>query len=127
MASLFLVAAVGCGRPGDGRVVVHGTVNYAGNPVAAGVIRFQPTGKSVGPVSVTTIADGRYHLDALGGVIAGTHRVEIRGFPPSETPPSGPGPQRQQLLPAKYNTKTELEVTLTPDERQRELNFDLQP
>jgi hypothetical protein len=71
---------------------------------------------------------GRSSQSGVGGVPVGTHRVEIRAFCPDEDaepdPLEGDLP-RKQYLPEKYNTKTEMEITIEPGSGKITKNFDL--
>lgn len=111
-------AAAGCskGDPWD-RVVVAGRVSLDGKSIDKGQIRFVPSKNSAGPITIAAIENGKYSTSADGGVVVGTHRVEIRGYDPDEyaAAPKGPGdPPVRPLVPAKYNRNSELSVTLTP-------------
>ncbi len=83
---LMLTAALlmaGCGG-GDGpeRYDLSGTVTFAGKPVPAGSIVFQPdTSKgNSGPQGVADIRDGKYDTSDGKGLIGGPHIVRITGF-----------------------------------------------
>jgi hypothetical protein len=126
----------GCGQSGPERVEVSGTVAYQGQPVKEGMIRFIPTKGTEGPAWGARIVDGKYSARGKGGVPVGTHKVEIiahrdKPKPARSTspPPSGfeldaPVP-REQYLPEKYNTKTELEITIPPGSGKIVENYDL--
>lgn len=115
MGVAALMVSVGCGPSGPDRVVVSGEVTYRGEPVAEGVVRFQPIEGTRSPVSISPINDGRYEADALGGVMVGTYQVQIRAYQPTDKPRGGLGPLPPQLLPPKYNTESELKLTVPPD------------
>ena len=124
-AVALAVVTFGCGDRGPGRVVVSGAVTHNGQPVKMGEIGFFPTSGTRAPMSGGYIVDGRYMVDAKGGVAAGTYKVEIRAYRPkpeaastgnpppivAEARAKSPG---EQFLPAKYNTKTELTFTVEP-------------
>ncbi|MCS7304408.1 MAG: hypothetical protein NZ602_04795 [Thermoguttaceae bacterium] len=126
---LGLLGAIGgCGRSsGPQRVVVTGTVTYNGQPIPNGEIRFVPTGQTKGPISGASILEGKYRADGLGGVIVGTHRVEIRAFRADKSVPPDPHGEypRQQYLPKKFNDQSTMEVTIPPDKGTQTFNFDL--
>ena len=133
--ALPLAALAGCGaKAGPEMIVVKGEVKYAGQPVEDGVIRFLPIGETKGPASAGRIQHGRYEITARGGVPVGNHRVEIRGFRktagaaalPDGTPGSDSDtPPQLQFLPAKYNYKSTLEITIPPGNREITKDFDL--
>ncbi len=135
---LVLVAAMltGCGREGPERVIVSGTITYRGEPLKEGQIRFFPTKGTQAPMSGADVVDGRYTVKAKGGVAIGTHRIEIiahrpdpkyaeltKSLPPDATELERP-PQ-QQYIPEKYNSQTELKITIPPDSRKITKNFEL--
>ncbi len=121
----------GCGRNGPERVVVSGSVTYRGKPLE-GLIRFVPAKGTRAPVSGALVKDGKYTIDGKGGVPVGTHRVEISSYRPrygadtDDSPSSGlTGVPMDQILPEKYNAKTELEITVPPGSGRITRNFDL--
>jgi len=137
LAALVLLLAPGCGRGGGPeRVIVSGTVQYRGEPVQLGQIRFLPAEGTGAPSSGAWIIDGQYKVDARGGVPVGTHRVWIEAFPPpvesADAPPidAAPGSNAgtrtpHKPLPAKFNTQTELRLTVESGLRSLTHDFDL--
>ena len=126
----------GCGRADHGpeRVVVSGTVTYNGQPVAQGRIRFVPDEQSPVPPAGAPISNGQFRADTRGGVPVGTFRVQIEAVreleAPSEPgtadlPQFAMGPGVQQYIPAKYNARTTLELTIPPGSRAITKTFDL--
>lgn len=124
MAIGSIVAIInGCGRDGPERVVVSGTITFHGEPVKTGEIRFIPTKGTEGPAEGALLVDGQYLANGKGGVPVGTYMVTIvawNGRAPTRDMPSpdaATGRQskessRKQLLPAKYNTQSQLEITI---------------
>ena len=122
----------GCGRAGLSSKIVEGTVTCGGEQVELGQIRFVPIGGTSGSTNVAAISNGRYRLDARGGVPTGRYRVEITaekktgrkvmgntGFEPGlvdETVPLGPPDYRGPKSPLVA------EITADCDGR---LDFDL--
>jgi hypothetical protein len=107
-------------------------VTYQGTPVAEGIIHFTPTKDSTGPVTIVKIADGTYRADAKGGVPVGTQKVEISASRPDPQyagkPAPGPvhhWPPQEQYLPAKYNSRSELEIVVESGHGEMVKNFDL--
>lgn len=124
----------GCGgQRGPERVVVSGLVRYNGKPVRDGMIRFTPVAASTAPTSGAAIVDGRYRADSHGGVAVGTYRVLIEAYPAANhgsgiiardtgaAKSGAPG----QYLPARYNTQTQLQLTVESGSREFTKNFDL--
>jgi len=133
---LVIVLAVGCGRDGPERTIVSGTVTYGGQPVEDGQIRFFPAKGTQAPMSGGRIVDGQYSVDTKGGVAIGTHRIEITAHRPDpkhrelteSLPPDATElerPPQQQYIPEKYNSRTELEITIPPESRKITKNFEL--
>ena len=122
----MLTVLFGCGGSGLERVPVSGKVTFNGQPVPDGQIRFVPLEGTAGPASIEVIRNGVYAFDAKGGVPAGSHRVEIRSYDPNTPQPTAPGMRpRKQLIPVKYNTQSELEITLEKGQGSVTKNFDL--
>ena len=133
MAALsVLLPLAGCGS-GDGleRVVVSGSVSFKGQPVDFGQLRFKPQAGTAGPVTIAPVREGRYLADARGGVPVGEHRVEILSFDMKAVDsqwPSGPGANPPpQLLPAKFNTRSQLKAAVVTSAEPMTLDFDLSP
>jgi hypothetical protein len=126
-AAVFAAAVgllVGCSGEGD-TGEVSGTVNFDGKPVEDGAINFFPTdGKS--PTAGDVIKDGKYSINK---VPVGNMKVTISGSKVVgkkkvyNTPESPEMPVTQELLPAKYNDKSEL--TFEVKRGANEKNWDL--
>jgi hypothetical protein len=125
--ALALVAAAGLivGCSDDGLSDVSGTVTYDGKPVEDGQIKFAPA-DGQGPTAGDVIKDGKYHARK---VPVGTAKVTISGakvigqkkvYNTAESPVM---PVTAELLPAKYNDKSELtfEVKRGKNEKNWEL------
>jgi len=127
-AVTLLLALTGCGRDGPAREVVTGKVTYKNQPVAKGSIRFLIADR---PSAAGEIENGTYRIDHHGGVPVGSGKVEIEGFEDTgKVVFTGPTGQKvheaKQVLPAKFNTASQLKVEVTaggPNEK----NFDLTP
>jgi|SRR5262245_50751999 len=125
-AVVLLLALAGC-SDGPARSVVTGKVTYKGQPVAKGQIRFLIADR---PTAMGQIENGTYRIDHLGGVPVGTGKVEIEAFEDTGkavfTGPTGEKVfEARQILPEKYNTKTELTVEIKKGTNEK--NFDLPP
>jgi hypothetical protein len=109
------------------RVEVRGKAAYAGKPLENGEIRFFPIEGTEGPVSGAPIIDGQYQVTQRGGVPVGTHRVQVEAFRSSQAYPelNAEGGHREQYLPAKYNTSSQLTVTIAGDRSVFTYDFDL--
>lgn len=127
-----LVALVGCNRdPGPPRVVVSGSVTHNGAPVTKGRIRFTPVCASEVPTSGAVIVDGRYRIDAHGGVPVGTHAIQIEASEAATTPPERPSPNAESAstvrrrLTKPRNENTTLEITIPPGSPEIGRDFDM--
>ena len=133
MMLLAVLTITGCGDRSDGpkRVLVCGSVTYAGQPIANGEIRFESLDGKTPPVGAA-ISDGSYKVSARGGVPVGNNRVVILGYranPSMETKtdsPPGIGKPAVQYIPVKYNAKSQLQITLDSEEDQKTLDFNLE-
>jgi len=122
VAIIACCGALGCGgslSDEPERVLVSGSVTYAGQPVADGEVRFVPTKGTEAPSCSAVISGGVFKAEFKGGVPVGVHRVEIRAYRPREGAGSEEVPGmaqgetvKDQYLPAKYNSKSELELTV---------------
>jgi hypothetical protein len=104
----------GCGPKDMGRV--SGTVTLDGKPLPDAVIQFQPT-NGERPSAAATDSAGRYELmyaTTTKGARVGEHAVTISTYSEfkvdEETGNRSPG--SPELLPAKYNIKSELKKTV---------------
>ena len=133
---LTLVVTNGCGPGGIERAVISGTVTHNGQPLEEGEIRFIPEAGSGVPMSGAAIVDGKYIADSQGGVPVAKHKIQIESWRISEEwlkqhGPSGPDEvpdwriPRQQIIPEKYNVRTELEITVEPGSGEITRNFEL--
>jgi len=94
-------------------------VTFDGEPVPTGAIKFTPTDGTAGPTTGAKITNGSYTISASQGATVGPNRVEIvaakktgRKVPDANQP----GKERDetvQMIPAKYNTNSELKKTVT--------------
>ena len=120
-----LVSAIGCSKS-DGlpRKAISGTVKLDGQPLANGNIQFIPTAADASGMAITAsgmIANGSYAIAQEQGPLPGTYKVFITadsGQLADEEADPGAAPKAQtnkDLVPAKYNSNTELEIIVTAD------------
>ena len=110
---LLGLAASGCSSASD-KGTVRGEVTLDGQPLKEGVIRFVPAdGNSA--TADARILDGRYEAQ----VPPGQKRVEIsapkvvgKGKRMYDTPDSPTVDDVRELLPARYNARSELRLTV---------------
>lgn len=118
---LLLFTAVGCGpaASSDGRKPITGNISLNGSPVLSGSIRFEPEGGQT--ASGSTIAEGKYEIPADKGLMPGKYRVFINATEPDSDQRSvedlmnNPGPPKKELIPAKYNKKSDVTVEVTQE------------
>jgi len=121
---------VGCRRDsGPERVVVSGAITYRGRPVSVGSIRFVPEGVSL-PSAAANIVEGKYRADNKGGVPVGTHKIQIEGYDRGGPKSAAGGPpvskaRGRQFVPSRYNTESQIQITIEPGSREITKNFDL--
>ena len=91
-----------------------------------GQVRFSPQKGTKAPVVIEAISDGRYATEKSGGVPVGSYRIEILAFDPSTRGPrNAEDPPRPQLLPAKWNSQSELELVVEAGKDKIARDFEL--
>ena len=123
--AVALVAALaGCGG-GKPQAQVTGTVTLDGKPLDTGVIHFYPQSDEGGPSASADIKGGQYQLQTGVGpmkvVINANQVVGKRKM--YNTPDSPVVEDIRDVLPERYNMKSELKANLTPGPNG--VNFDL--
>jgi hypothetical protein len=104
--------------------VVSGTVTFNGQPLERGQIRFVPEEGQELLSSGAAVSEGKYTADSQGGVPVGEFSIQIESWRPTakwlqEHGPPGPDTiweriPKEQIIPDKYNRKTELSITIQP-------------
>jgi hypothetical protein len=129
-AFLAFLFGTGCGEPSDNfpRELVLGKVTFDGRPLEAGMILFLPTAAEGKTQASGLIRDGKYDIPRREGPVPGTYRVVITASAGNAAPPAGaPGkelPMPKELIPARYNTKSDLKVEVKKG-GENQFNFDL--
>ncbi|QDV50317.1 carboxypeptidase-like regulatory domain-containing protein [Gimesia fumaroli] len=131
---VFCVSFAGCGGEASDQPdlgLVQGTVTFEGSPLAGASITFMPD--SGRPASGTTDAAGKYELIYIRntpGCKIGHSKVMITSVSEGENEMEAEGDDAPadaaattEKLPAKYNTKTELEADVKAGENT--IDFDL--
>ncbi len=116
-AILLAVACAGCSPSPFNLVPVSGSVSLDGQPLAGGIVNFQPIvagpGANAGPGSTARIGpDGRYTLATIRGepgAVVGKHRVKIYSYN-AETAKqdANGGPQGREKVPPRYNYESKV-------------------
>jgi hypothetical protein len=105
-------------------------VTFKGQPLDHGTIEFTPATPADGVQTGSVIDNGRYEIPETQGLPPGKYEVVISSAGPGseprpiELPGDGPPPSPERI-PAKYNTKSELTIDVTP-ESDGVYNFELQ-
>lgn len=118
------LACLGCGGTGDGLQELTGRVTYNGEPIPKGRIQFRALNDGQ-QAYAGMIDDGEYAVRVAPGPAA----VEIRAsrLIPGKYDESNPGerePVGEMYIPERYNSRTELQVTIDPSTETE--NFDLE-
>ncbi|OHB73245.1 MAG: hypothetical protein A2V70_02070 [Planctomycetes bacterium RBG_13_63_9] len=112
---LFCIFMAGCGS-GNDLASVQGKVTLNGRPLEGATVKFQPTAPEGSSSSGMTDADGRYELMytfSTSGAMPGEHIVSI-GTAGTSADDEGCEVEREERVPAKYNTQTELKRMVVP-------------
>ncbi len=102
-------------------------MNFKGQPITKGAIRFVTHDKTPGTGAIGPITDGHYDVKT-NGLLSGKYLVMISGFKETGKTLNIDGneiKEEQQYVPAKFNTNTTEVVELSPGENVRD--FDLMP
>lgn len=118
LATVIAALPVGCSS-GDGKGHVNGVVTLDGTPLKEGAVRFVSLdGQS--PTAGATIADGRF----AAAVSPGAMRVEVSApkVVGKQKMIDAPGAREvdvvEELLPARYNVKSELTMEVQAGEQE---------
>jgi hypothetical protein len=113
----LLVVVPGCGGAGDGiaRQAVSGSASLDGKPLDGAQITLIPI--QAGPTAGGDIAQGVFAINRSEGPSAGKYRVMIVAIRPTgrqvrdaDGPPGSKVAEMANVIPERYNTKTELEI-----------------
>jgi hypothetical protein len=138
---VFCVCALvaGCSGSSDNlpREAVAGTVTLDGQPLPAGTISFAPMAGSSDAEGTTgggdTIKNGKFAIARDVGLLPGNYNVAIFAAEKdaAATKPAQVGAGRKsglakELIPAKYNSKTELKAEVKKGGGNEQMTFPLQ-
>jgi hypothetical protein len=138
LAPILILATFGCLKRYDDlpREPVAGTVTMDGQTLPEASIQFSPTGDTKATGANTQVKDGQFSIPREDGLVPGTYKVSISHAelvevadkgkikaPPSSIPSRTKriGPE---MIPARYNTKSELTAEIKPGGT-RDLKYDL--
>ena len=123
-AVVVLSAAVslmsGCGRDPLNRQAVSGTVTFKGQPLEHGKIEFSPLDGQT-TLMGAEIANGLYSIPAKQGLTPAKYKVMINAPQGANLNPTGPpgsdlGPPPTELIPERFNAKSELRAEVKKGE-----------
>jgi hypothetical protein len=126
IAVLWCATTIGCDQ-GPQRLTVSGSVRLDGNPLATGSLLMTPVMK--GPVAGCDIKDGQFEMPQDRGPGPGEYRVEITAYRPTgkkvyDSDFNVSTETLVPIIPARYNTESELTATVTLD-TENHFKFDL--
>ncbi|MBA2117663.1 hypothetical protein [Bremerella alba] len=126
----LLLCSLGCYSSNNSELIsIQGTVDFQGSPVKEGVVQFIPAQGVKAPARTAPVVDGNYELNGRFGLMPGTYNIKIEGYEGKDVPLSDPTQTvtpRRQILPPKYNQKTEIApVIVTLDDRSLNQDFQL--
>ena len=103
------------------RQSINGSVNFDGQPMKEGSIRFIPLKGTSGPTAGAPIIDGKFTIDESKGTFAGRFRVEIVAKRPTGKTTYNPVTEeeaqiREPYVPARYNAESELVANIKAGE-----------
>lgn len=106
---------------------VSGSVTLDGRPADGLRIQFVPVADTGGPKGIAVVRNGAYALPADRGLLAGEYRVLITQHVDDDAPPPGERarPVSREVLPARYNTRSELRAFVVPESGAMEWNVEL--
>jgi hypothetical protein len=115
----LLLALAGCSK-GPPKGVISGAITLDGNPVKKGAIRFVPIDGNT-TTAGGEINDGKYTVSAPVNMF----KVSINAVDNSQQAVAAASisdeePLAQELIPAKYNVRTELVVEIQEGENQKD-------
>jgi hypothetical protein len=117
--SLGLLLLGGC--KDSGRHAIHGVVTFNNTPLEKGYVAIRPQPGTTSPSAGGDIVGGRFSIAAEKGLLPGVFRVEITASRLTgkqiRDPLRGMVPEEIQFIPAKYNTASQLTLTIPSDVR----------
>lgn len=114
-----------CSGDSLGRQPIDGTVTLDGMPLSHGNIRFEPLTADDSTAAGAVIAGGEFHIPREQGLPRGEYRVSISCPGKLEAnQDADEGGLAEELVPARYNRDTTLQVTVASGGR-NQFPFDL--
>lgn len=121
----------GCSKSGTQEV--SGVVMFDGSPLAEGQIEFIPIKPTRGPTAGAAIQNGEFEVPAVanGLIVGGVYKVSISAmvgsgkFTRNPVAPGGKSETLKELLPPRYNEKSELQITVSANADENKHDFQL--
>lgn len=120
--AVLSVSAAGCAD--DGLVPINGSVQVDGEPLELGTITFKPVDGN-GPTAEAVIQAGVYTVSIAPGlktVEVRSHKKVGEQFPWGKDNP--PAPIYEDVVPARYNTKSKLQCEIDAVNVQHDFELD---
>ena len=129
---LIMTLVCGCGSSSDEgprRAAVFGTVTLNGEPIQNGTLNLKPLSRGSSGPTGGPIRDGRYSIPSEVGPTFGKYRVEIYGFEKiaselKDIDSVDEADKTRQIVPAKYNTKSNVELEVKSESVQQDFSID---
>lgn len=120
LACVLSVLLPGCFSPDvdEPREMVRGRVTIDGEPLARGVIEFDPTSahwsKEEGLPAGAAVIEGSFYINRSRGPVPGKYKVSVKSEESHAVRPAE-ADHACQVVPPKFNTATQLLVEIEPD------------
>ena len=116
----FCLAACGCGGASSGREKVTGTVMLDGQPVAEGMVSFEPAPGLKTPNTGAVIVNGAFEIPAESGPMPGKYKVKVVTSKPTGKMSEGPGGMQIPVMePVRINETAGVDVTIAKGQPNR--------
>ncbi len=119
--TIAAILLTGCG-PDTGLLGISGEVSLDGVPIERGTIRLSSTEGVKQSATGAMIKDGKYAIPREKGLLPGTYHISITAVDDDapriilkDASGKPAGSVAKELIPAKYNVKSEETVELTPE------------
>jgi hypothetical protein len=136
LSTAVALVALGCSADDDlPRQPVSGLIRLDGKPLREGIIHYYPRGSGgvrPGVLAGAMIRNGRFSIPRELGLIPGKYAVAVFAGSPTERRgegDKGPGNGKtvaKELIPAKYNSQSKLEIEIKDSRVIKEMTIDVE-
>jgi hypothetical protein len=117
LIALGILAVAGCSKSDNQATTISGMVEFEGEPVRVGEIRFVPIRGTQASTVGGKIRDGQYSLSPKQSLKAGEYRVEVMGYrnpkdPQAEVNLQDADSNYIQYIPSKHNQNSQAAITI---------------